>query len=84
MTAARDGVDRFGTPAISASNTPPSESRFTSPPPQNRRAMSPDSGAAMAGNINENFRNIGKFFKRDMSSFGGRFGSSGGRGDSDG
>lgn len=73
MTAARDGVDRFG----SGSGTP-SESRITSPPPPaNRRALSPDSQAiASTGNLNENLRNIGKFFKRDIGAFGGRFGRS--------
>ena len=29
-------------------------------------------------NLNENLRNIGKFFRRDMSGFGGRFGGGGG------
>ena len=90
MTAARDGVDRLGTPAaLSASNTPPNESsRIGSPPaplPRNQRTQSSDatSGPAppqVAGNLNENLRNIGKFFKRDMGSFGGRFGSVGGGG----
>lgn len=37
--------------------------------------MSPDVGAA--GNLNENLRNIGKFFKRDVGGFGGRFGGGG-------
>ena len=79
MTAARDGVDRFGTPALGGT---PAESRMTSPPPpsQGRRAQSPDSVTVeRAGNLNENLRNIGKFFKRDVGGFG-RFGS-GGRGE---
>ena len=86
MTAARDGVDRFGTPALSASNTPPNESRIGSPPPpRDRRTQSPDaSGTPVAGNLNENLRNIGKFFKRDMGSFGGRFGSGSGGSRDDG
>lgn len=78
ITAARDGVDRLGTPALSSSmlNTP-ADSRMASPPPQTRRAQSPDSGreASAAGNLNENLRNIGKFFKRDLTGFGGRFGA---------
>ena len=78
MTAARDGVDRFGTPALGSSiiNTP-ADSRMASPPPQNRRPQSPDSGreATAPGNLNENLRNIGKFFKRDLTGFGGRFGA---------
>ncbi len=77
MTAARDGVDRFGTPALGGT---PAESRMTSPPPQGRRAQSPDSATLQAaGNLNENLRNIGKFFKRDIGGFG-RFGG-GGRGE---
>ena len=78
MTAARDGVDRFGTPALGPSvlNTP-ADSRMASPPPQNRRPQSPDGGreAAASGNLNENLRNIGKFFKRDLTGFGNRFGT---------
>ena len=78
MTAARDGVDRFGTPALGSSiNNTPADSRMASPPPQNRRPQSPDSGreASAPGNLNENLRNIGKFFKRDLTGFGGRFGA---------
>ena len=82
MSAARDGVDRLGTPALSASNTPPNESRIASPPPpKDRRGGSPDIGSnapPVAGNLNENLRNIGKFFRRDMGGFGGRFGSGSG------
>lgn len=71
MTAARDGVDRFGTPALGGT---PAESRMTSPPPQGRRAQSPDSATLQtASNLNENLRNIGKFFKRDIGGLG-RFG----------
>ena len=81
MTAARDGVDRFGTPGLGSSlSTTPAESRVASPPPQQRRAMSPDGAShAQTGNLNENLRNIGKFFKRDIGGFGGRFG--GGKGE---
>lgn len=76
MTAARDGVDRFGgTPSLSASHTPQSDSRVASPPPgMGRRPQSPDTGGGgTGGNLNENLRNIGKFFRRDVGSFG-RFG----------
>ena len=79
MTAARDGVDRFGTPALGSSiiNTPADSRMASPPPPQNRRPQSPDSGreATAPGNLNENLRNIGKFFKRDLTGFGGRFGA---------
>ena len=72
ITAARDGVDRFGSGAGT-----PSDSRLTSPPPVNRRALSPNPEANVStGNLNENLRNIGKFFKRDIGGFGGRFGRS--------
>ena len=77
MTAARDGVDRFGTPALASSiSSTPADSRMASPPPQQRRALSPDGAAhVQTGNLNENLRNIGKFFKRDIGGFGGRFGA---------
>ncbi len=76
MTAARDGVDRFGTPALgTSSNTP---ARVMSPPPQGGEGTL----ITTPGNLNENLRNIGKFFKRDIGGFGGRFG--GGRGGDDG
>ena len=78
MTAARDGVDRLGTPALGSSMlSTPADSRMASPPPRDRRAQSPDGGkeAIAAGNLNENLRNIGKFFKRDLTGFGGRFGA---------
>jgi len=76
ITAARDGVDRLGTPALGSSvSTTPSESRLASPPPRDRRAPSPDPGSGHgSANLNENLKNIGKFFKRDMGGFGGRFG----------
>ena len=81
MTAAWDGVDRLGTPALggSSSVTP---SGVASPPlrPQNAgkedgTGMAAASATTPAGNLNENLRNIGKFFKRDMGNFG-RFGGS--------
>jgi vacuolar protein sorting-associated protein 53 len=67
MTAARDGVERFGSPALGSG----SYSRTVSPPPGGTNAA--DSGS---GNVNQNLRNIGKFFKRDLGGFGGRFGAS--------
>ena len=72
LSAARDGVDRLGSGAGT-----PSDSRLMSPPPTNRRAVSPNPEAtASTGNLNDNLRNIGKFFKRDICGFGGRFGRS--------
>lgn len=71
MSAARDGVDRFGTPILGgggSSNTPAG-------------AMSPPQGneghAVAAAHLNDNLRNIGKFFKRDLGGLGGRFGGGG-------
>ncbi|KAF2754091.1 hypothetical protein EJ05DRAFT_514119 [Pseudovirgaria hyperparasitica] len=65
MNAARDGVDRFGTPTIGggASST---ASSSTSPAP-------PDGGPG--ANLNDNLRNIGRFFRREGTF--GRFGRGG-------
>ena len=84
MTAARDGVDRLGTPVLGGggSNTPVSETVGPSPPPQ-QLLWAGGAGAAAQGNLNENLRNIGKFFKRDMGGFG-MFGSGGKGGDEGG
>lgn len=49
MNAARDGVDRFGSPG----------------PGQQSAAE----GAEQKGNLNENLKNIGKFFRRDVGGF---------------
>ncbi|MCJ1306432.1 Vacuolar protein sorting-associated protein 53 [Agyrium rufum] len=102
MTAARDGVDRFGSPALSGS-TSNLASRAVSPPPTTAGGQpgismgahngglgvptgvtagigggeSPSLGAAAGANVNQNLRNIGAFFKRDLSAFGGRFGKGG-------
>jgi hypothetical protein len=76
LTAARDGVDRFGTPGGSNAG-----SRAVSPPPSGTPNSIGELGSTAAGNVNQNLRNIGKFFKRDMSGFG-RFG--GARGSEDG
>lgn len=67
MNAARDGVDRFGSPLPSVASV---ASRATSPPP----GAGPQGDAPATGtNLNENLKNIGKFFRRDMTGFG-RFG----------
>jgi hypothetical protein len=59
MNAARDGVDRFGSPA-----------------PGQLMGGTGDGGAGAAvdgkdgkGNLNENLKNIGKFFRRDVGGF---------------
>ena len=70
MTAARDGVDRLGTPTLGGSSNTPTGAM--SPPTQHQTTEGPVT--VTQGNLNDNLRNIGKFFKRDMSGFG-RFGS---------
>lgn len=61
-------VERFASPSLSGIGTP------------REGAQSPpigDIGAEAGAKINENLRNIGKFFKRDLGGFGGRFGGKG-------
>lgn len=65
MSAARDGVDRFGTPALGAGSS-------SAAPGQGAAGAQQGEGHA-ATNLNENLKNIGKFFRRDVGSFG-RFG----------
>ncbi|KAF1986141.1 hypothetical protein K402DRAFT_446669 [Aulographum hederae CBS 113979] len=62
MNAAREGVDRFGSPALSTAGGSATRSEGASPPPLD--------GAA--ANLGDNLKNIGKFFRRDAgsSSFG--------------
>lgn len=59
MNVAREGVDRFGSPSLGTS----SSQEFGSP--------TGDGQSAGGSNLNENLKNIGKFFRRDV---GGRFG----------
>lgn len=87
MSAARDGVDRFGSPALS--NNPSGVATPASHHQQQQSSGGPDTpnpnpsvigaitstgGGSVPANLNENLRNIGKFFKRDIGSFSGRFG----------
>lgn len=79
INAARDGVDRFGTPNLGGTPSSHTPSGARSPPsqqPQEQSRASFEVPAAAIGttNLNENLRNIGKFFKRDIGGFGGRFG----------
>jgi hypothetical protein len=53
VNAARDGVDRFGSPA---------------PGQQTAAGMVQDTGER-GGNLNDNLRNIGQFFRRDIGGF---------------
>ncbi|KAL8811842.1 MAG: hypothetical protein Q9200_001485 [Gallowayella weberi] len=85
MNAARDGVDRLGTPNLGGSSTPsqtlssgamsPPTTTTQQPSRSSFEVVSPAAAAMGATNLNENLRNIGKFFKRDIGGFGGRFGS---------
>lgn len=63
MTAARDGVDRLGHPTVR--NDSLDESASPDLRSQVRRTLSPP-----PANLNDNLRNIGRFFKRDAGSFG--------------
>ncbi|KAJ5170162.1 uncharacterized protein N7500_002945 [Penicillium coprophilum] len=90
MSAAKDGVDRFGNPSLStlgagATGTATSTPGVTSPSGtlspslasstlQSNHIHTPTESAT--GNLNENLKNIGKFFRRDLGGFGNRFGRS--------
>lgn len=62
LSGVKDSVDMLGTPSLSIAG-----SRNASPQPGT-------GAAAQDGAVNQNLRNIGKFFKRDLGNFGGRFG----------
>ncbi|KAE8147627.1 mRNA export factor mex67 [Aspergillus avenaceus] len=77
ISAAKDGVDRFGTPAATNPSTGgPGSTTPVSPGPFAQLQSTPGESSA-AVNLNENLKNIGKFFRRDLGGFGGRFGRSG-------
>ncbi|OJJ47834.1 hypothetical protein ASPZODRAFT_131425 [Penicilliopsis zonata CBS 506.65] len=91
ISAAKDGVDRFGNPSLGSALS----ATTAIPSPGNVGSMAPSPGASSpalsplapgptinttatgetsaAANLNENLKNIGKFFRRDLG-FGGRFG----------
>lgn len=89
ISAAKDGVDRFGNPSLGMSGTG-SPSATTAPPtisvsgtstpthgqgPSHGYSHAPSGGeSSPAVNLNENLKNIGKFFRRDLGGFSGRFG----------
>lgn len=97
ISAAKDGVDRFGNPsftagsgstggsgggggapAISVSGTSSPGPGPSGPPPAQPQPHAHGGGSGgestPSGNLNENLKNIGKFFRRDLGGFGGRFG----------
>jgi hypothetical protein len=65
FSAARDGVERIGSTSSPVTGGPATSGHA--------RDASMDRATDRAG-MNENLRNFGKFFRRDMSGFGGRFG----------
>ncbi|KAJ9254471.1 hypothetical protein DTO207G8_3662 [Paecilomyces variotii] len=82
ISAAKDGVDRFGNQSLGtlgsgaggggsmgASGTLSPSASFT--------GLSPGGEGSAAANLNENLKNIGKFFRRDLGGLGGRFGRGG-------
>lgn len=86
MSAAREGVDRLGTPGLGggAAGGIAGVVRSTSPAPivAPGQASSPDGAeqhSRLGGaNLNENLKSLGKFFRRDTASGAfGRFGRSG-------
>ncbi|EEP81801.1 conserved hypothetical protein [Uncinocarpus reesii 1704] len=90
ISAARDGVDRLGTPALGNlvvnQTSPGTSNRMETLSPAEAAAGgdASESGLAAAGlhatNLNENLKNIGKFFRRDLGGLGGRFGRGGDEG----
>lgn len=82
ISAARDGVGLGGSGAAgNASGATASESGSGTPTLASGTspAARGDSteGSSATGNLNENLKNIGKFFRRDLGGFGGRFGRGG-------
>lgn len=72
-------MDRFASPGLGGSGTP----RDGAQSPPNADVVANHATTSMAGTgaeagakLNENLKNIGKFFRRDLGGFGGRFGSS--------
>lgn len=79
LSAAREGVDRLGTPNIGAAGVAGPPGSNSMPPTVSAipsRTASPGVGgvAVEQAGVNDNLRGIGKFFRRDMSGFG-RFGA---------
>lgn len=62
MNVAREGVDRFGSPGLGGGTS------SSTPDSGNNGSVHADGGTSQ---LNENLKNIGKFFRRDV---GGRFG----------
>jgi vacuolar protein sorting-associated protein 53 len=72
-------MDRFASPSLGGVGTPRDGAQ--SPPNADGGANHATNslagtGAEAGAKLNENLKNIGKFFRRDLGGFGGRFGSS--------
>jgi len=76
MNVAREGVDRFGSPSL-GNNSAGGRGSLDGGSPSSAH---PGEGQGVGGNLNENLKNIGKFFRRDTVGFA-RFGRGGGGGD---
>ncbi|EAU37539.1 conserved hypothetical protein [Aspergillus terreus NIH2624] len=76
ISAAKDGVDRFGTPASTSSGGVGSASATPVSSAPGPLGQTQGVSAEVGSNLNENLKNIGKFFRRDLGGFGGRFGRS--------
>ncbi|KAJ6037309.1 hypothetical protein N7540_001588 [Penicillium herquei] len=83
ISAAKDGVDLFGNPVAGITGATSNVgvagiSGSSSPAPpsagQPLGQMQSPTETSAAANLNENLKNIGKFFRRDLGGFGGRFG----------
>ena len=73
-------MDRFASPSLVGIGTP-REGAHSPPNAEgimtNASTSLTGAGAEAGAKLNENLKNIGKFFRRDLGGFGGRFGSSG-------
>ncbi|KAF2099364.1 hypothetical protein NA57DRAFT_74865 [Rhizodiscina lignyota] len=73
ISAAREGVDRFGSPALGSGGQRGSDN--PSPPTVGGLAPAQQPEPSVStGNLNENLKNLGKFFRRDGAVGFGRFG----------
>ncbi|KAL1860841.1 Vacuolar protein sorting-associated protein 53 [Paecilomyces lecythidis] len=82
ISAAKDGVDRFGNQSLGtlgsgAGGGGSVGASGTLSPSASFSGLSPSAEGSAAANLNENLKNIGKFFRRDLGGLGGRFGRGG-------
>ncbi|EEH19110.2 hypothetical protein PABG_01429 [Paracoccidioides brasiliensis Pb03] len=92
ISAARDGVDRLGTPLVGshasggagitsgASPLPGGGTSAASSGNSGQRGDSTEGAGLGSTNLNENLKNLGKFLRRDLGGLGGRFGRGGDEG----